>query len=366
MKLVCVLLETVGMYFDKGTARIKMDRFLIFFMRYILKKGELPMPVEFYLADTFEIIRPKMKRMTTVEECDAAILKILADERDNLNLDKPDHEDDERELYDESTDSEDDSDSDSDSDEDDSDEDSDDDSSSDEDEYPLEGRPGPRPPTPEDKLDEDIDEFEREMQAMMIESLTEQNRLLKKATQPQMPVLTPSANKTDSPEVQPGFAGFRFMHKKDGKKAVQVKQLVVPESSKLASAQVNDGVRRQQEEDERRALKSFVLDYESTKAEEEHKKLMQAQMGAASVADRLAMPQQPSGYVPGMVYSDGKGGVKGAGVRKGMKGAKGQNKGGYQGYQQGHPGQAKGVGKGARTVGGGTPAHGGYSGSFGQ
>ena len=61
LKLVCVLLETAGPVFAKGARKAKMDRFLLFFQRYILCKNELPLRVEYFVQDAFEQIRPAEK-----------------------------------------------------------------------------------------------------------------------------------------------------------------------------------------------------------------------------------------------------------------------------------------------------------------
>ena len=38
IRLVCMLLNTCGHYFDRGTAATKLNRFLLYFQRYILSK----------------------------------------------------------------------------------------------------------------------------------------------------------------------------------------------------------------------------------------------------------------------------------------------------------------------------------------
>lgn len=48
-RMVITLLETCGHYFDRGSSKRKLDRFLIHFQRYILSKGALPLDIEFDL-----------------------------------------------------------------------------------------------------------------------------------------------------------------------------------------------------------------------------------------------------------------------------------------------------------------------------
>jgi regulator of nonsense transcripts 2 len=49
IRLIITLLETCGHYFDHGSSKKKLDRFLMHFQRYILSKGALPLDVEFDL-----------------------------------------------------------------------------------------------------------------------------------------------------------------------------------------------------------------------------------------------------------------------------------------------------------------------------
>lgn len=49
IRMVITLLETCGHYFDRGSSRRKLDRFLIHFQRYTLGKGVLPLDIEFDL-----------------------------------------------------------------------------------------------------------------------------------------------------------------------------------------------------------------------------------------------------------------------------------------------------------------------------
>ncbi len=47
VRLVCMLLQTCGGYFHKGSAARKLDRFLAYFQRYILAKPPLPLDIDF-------------------------------------------------------------------------------------------------------------------------------------------------------------------------------------------------------------------------------------------------------------------------------------------------------------------------------
>ncbi|KAJ6311602.1 hypothetical protein OIU77_013372 [Salix suchowensis] len=75
IRMVIILLETCGRYFDRGSSKRKLDRFLIHFQRYILSKGALPLDVEFDLQDLFVELRPNMIRYTSIEEVNAALIE---------------------------------------------------------------------------------------------------------------------------------------------------------------------------------------------------------------------------------------------------------------------------------------------------
>ncbi|KAH0340891.1 ARM repeat-containing protein, partial [Aureobasidium melanogenum] len=68
IRLVASLLETCGMYFDKGAVKKKLDFFLSFFQYYIQTKEPMPMDVEFVVQDMFALLRPQWKIATTFEE----------------------------------------------------------------------------------------------------------------------------------------------------------------------------------------------------------------------------------------------------------------------------------------------------------
>ncbi|KAG8388138.1 hypothetical protein BUALT_Bualt02G0094700 [Buddleja alternifolia] len=76
IRMVITLLETCGHYFDRGSSKRKLDRFLIHFQRYILSKGVLPLDIEFDLQDLFVELRPKMIRYSSFEEVNAALIEV--------------------------------------------------------------------------------------------------------------------------------------------------------------------------------------------------------------------------------------------------------------------------------------------------
>lgn len=60
--LVCTLLDSVKEYFGKRKKlKIKVERFLMFFQKYILSKTYLPMLSEFMVLDLIEYLSPGIK-----------------------------------------------------------------------------------------------------------------------------------------------------------------------------------------------------------------------------------------------------------------------------------------------------------------
>ncbi|CAK7325553.1 unnamed protein product [Dovyalis caffra] len=91
IRMVITLLETCGHYFDRGSSKRKLNRFLIHFQRYILSKGALPLDVEFDLQDLFAELRPHMIRYSSIEEVNAALTELEENER-TVSADKANSE----------------------------------------------------------------------------------------------------------------------------------------------------------------------------------------------------------------------------------------------------------------------------------
>lgn len=82
IRLVCVLLDTCGQYFDKGSSKKKLDYFLIYFQRYYWFKKKLPLwtedrpfpvDVDNLVTDTIEAVRPKLKLFDSIEDAYKAV-----------------------------------------------------------------------------------------------------------------------------------------------------------------------------------------------------------------------------------------------------------------------------------------------------
>ncbi|PQQ18030.1 regulator of nonsense transcripts UPF2 [Prunus yedoensis var. nudiflora] len=81
IRMVITLLETCGHYFDRGSSKRKLDRFLMHFQRYILSKGVLPLDVEFDIQDLFAELRPNMTRYSSIDEVNAALVELEEHDR---------------------------------------------------------------------------------------------------------------------------------------------------------------------------------------------------------------------------------------------------------------------------------------------
>lgn len=64
-----------------------MDRFLVFFQRYILSKHYIYMDLEFMLLDTFDSLRPKnFPKIESLSEANSACQRIRQAEAYQLNI----------------------------------------------------------------------------------------------------------------------------------------------------------------------------------------------------------------------------------------------------------------------------------------
>ncbi|KAK5538319.1 mRNA decay protein [Exophiala sp. CCFEE 6169] len=68
IRLICTILDTCGICFDRGSSRKKLDFFLTFFQYYMTTKDPLPMEIDFLVQDTFSLVRPNWKLITDLGE----------------------------------------------------------------------------------------------------------------------------------------------------------------------------------------------------------------------------------------------------------------------------------------------------------
>ena len=53
-----------------------VDKYLVFFQRYILSKTYIPMNVEFHILDVLENLSPDLKKFKTYKEAHEACIKL--------------------------------------------------------------------------------------------------------------------------------------------------------------------------------------------------------------------------------------------------------------------------------------------------
>jgi len=253
IKLVCVLLETCGHYFDRGASKQKLDRFLTFFIRYVHSKGELPQRFMNMVYDTLERLRPRLTYPKLKSDAAEAVLRLLDKEKDDLDVggDKADERDDEDDEADEdeSTD-EDESGSDMESSEEESEEEDASESDDDEDAYDRGG---------EDQKHAAEDDFDKEVQQILMESLQRERNAPRILSE--LPPPTVIAKKTEQLGDMP-TGQFNLLQKKTGGK-ILMKQLSIPDGSKLLQARQYDVEEASKEKED---LKRFVMQYEETGA----------------------------------------------------------------------------------------------------
>lgn len=87
VRLICTLLDTCGVCFDRGSLKKKLDDFLVFLNVYVLcKEQPLPMDVDFMLTETLETLRPDLKFKKMFGEAAAALEEMMAANRQKTAL----------------------------------------------------------------------------------------------------------------------------------------------------------------------------------------------------------------------------------------------------------------------------------------
>ncbi|KAL1736183.1 transcription factor [Schizophyllum commune] len=283
IRLVCVLLDTCGMCFDRGTQRKKLDNFLTFFQYYVHCKDPLPMDVEFMLSDSMEAVRPKLTFAKSLEEAAVAVDEMINNAFQTGPADATDGEESGEDSGDEEEEG--------------LDEDKDEKEDKEEDEEDTDALDSPteeRAPSPDDDHvvfsgstshenlgpSEEADaEFAKELAKMVMDTSAESRKVDKKtalalwdsAVLPQG-LRRKKGEEADGEGAAPEEEGMKFtVITRRGNKQ-QTRQLAVPTESPLAvytrTAQMQDKVEQQH-------LKRLVLDYEQREEAEEWKALEQ-------------------------------------------------------------------------------------------
>ncbi|EPQ57610.1 ARM repeat-containing protein [Gloeophyllum trabeum ATCC 11539] len=280
IRLVCTLLDTCGMCFDRGSQKRKLDNFLTFFQYYMLCKEPLPMDVEFMVSDSIEAVRPELKLYRNVEQAAIAVDEMFSAAFQEAGLTTSAGDDSGEESGDE----------------DDRPEQQEDDG--DEEQGNPDSPVDDRAPSPETVLvgsisqehvgpteDEDA-EFAKELAKMLVESSAESKKVDRRTAQAlwDSSILPPGARRRRGDEGEGdasdlddnGVMKFTLVTKRGNKP--QTRSLAVPAESALAvqtrTAQMQDKVEQQH-------LKRLVLDYEQREEAEELKALETRTRGGA-------------------------------------------------------------------------------------
>lgn len=306
-RLVCILLDTCGQYFEHGSSKKKLDNFLVFFQCYLFNKRQpLPLELDYRVTDLFETLRPGLALYETQQEAIQAAVELEKQFKDKLGShgdvvnqavqgedsddedDQPDHqhereyEDMEEEETGEMNDEYDDDD-----------EIVNDQQQFDEEEAEAVLKSGLKHvPCKED------DEFMAEFEKMMNDS--QQSRASVDLSKvPVLDVAIPMQLKgssqkglaTDEKPNNSGEMDFKLLMKRGHKQ--MVKDLKVPLDSELALGLKDTQMARKHEQKE---MKRLVLNYEQMQVEEEIKEQNQAMF--ASLKDAKLAPQQQEEVKP--------------------------------------------------------------------
>nr|GAT56787.1 nonsense-mediated mRNA decay factor [Mycena chlorophos] len=270
VRLVCVLLDTCGMCFDRGTQRKKLDNFLVFFQYYVRCKDPLPMDVDFMLSDSLEAVRPKLEIPASLEAAATAVDEMFNQAYQNSEPDAGSGDDsgDEDERHPETEREEDDDDT---------------------PESPVDERaPSPDEPvvlSASNSMQENLGpseeadaEFAKELAKMVTDNSAESRKVDKKTALAlwDAAILPQAARKKRVDEgdedgtasEDPNMMSFTVITKRGNKQ--QTRQIAVPSASALA---VHTRSAQQQDRVEQQHLKRLVLDYEQREEAEELKAL---------------------------------------------------------------------------------------------
>ncbi|KAK2603786.1 mRNA decay protein [Conoideocrella luteorostrata] len=274
IRLIATILETCGMFFNRGAAGKKLDYFLSFFQYYVHTKTSLPMDIEFVVQDIFALTRPQWKFANSYEEAAKALQLSIVQDQKTAGVDKAveaddatsgaSSDDDIADVDDVEQDGEGDEDSAS---EDDEAEDADDDSMNEIDftEEAIVVTRQEEATNPEDEA-----EFEREYAKMMAESLESRKFERKPLFDVPLPVRPknrePSMSSVQDQEssLSSNKMAFSLLTKKGNRQ--QTRTVELPSDSTFAIAMKTQ---QQAEKEEQQRIKNLVLNYDLQQNEDQ-------------------------------------------------------------------------------------------------
>lgn len=272
IRLISIMLETCGMFFNRGAAGKKLDYFLSFFQYYVHTKAPLPLDIEFLVLDTFALTRPQWKFVDDIEEATKAFQLAIAQDQKTAGVDKVAEADDATSGASSDDDN-------GDMDDVEADGDGDDESASEEEE---EAEDGDNVSTHESEYDEaiivtrqeeaadpeDEAEFEREYAKMMAESLESRKFERKQLFDVPLPVRSrnrePSMSTGTGEPQQNGKMAFSLMTKRGNRQ--QTRTVELPSDSTFAIAMKTQ---QQAEREEQQRIKNLVLNYDLQQSDDQ-------------------------------------------------------------------------------------------------
>ncbi|KAI0396722.1 MIF4G domain-containing protein [Xylariaceae sp. FL0594] len=288
IRLIAAILESCGMFFNRGPAGKKLDYFLSFFQYYIHTKQPLPMDIEFIVHDMYLVTRPQWKLANNLEEAAKAFQLAIAQDQKNSGVEKSTDPDD---LYSHSSsdyegpegegeaadaEAESDRDFELENDEDiEADDDGDDAGDAHERSRSSQGSDSEEESIVVTKEAKEFDpeaeaEFDRELAKMMAESL-ESRKFDRKPFDVPLPVRSKvrdtatntDREKPDGESTPPTTMAFSLLTKKGNRQ--QTRDVVLPSDSNFAVAMRNQ---LQAEREEQQRIKNLVLNYDLRENEE--------------------------------------------------------------------------------------------------
>lgn len=283
IRLAATILETCGMFFNRGASGKKLDYFLSFLQYYIFTKELIPMDIEFIVQETFSLTRPQWMLATNLEEAAKAFQLAIAQDQKNSGLERTVDQDD---VVSESSSDDEGAEGDGDGDdvlpegdgEGESDSEEGDDVELDADNQPS----SPRDTESEEgaivvtRKEEEIDredeaDFDREYAKMMAESLESRKFERKPLFDVPLPVRSKNRDTATVPDTENGtgaeptsMMAFSLLTKKGNRQ--QTRTVALPSDSNFAVAMKNQ---QQAEREEQQRIKNLVLNYEVCDSEDQ-------------------------------------------------------------------------------------------------
>jgi regulator of nonsense transcripts 2 len=295
VRLITVLLDSCGHYFDHGSSKKKLDNFLLFFQCYLFKKRQpVPLEISNTVSDLLGSLRPKLTLFSSPQEAYQAALALEQQFKDKLGPVESENSETEMDEDDEMEDvesmkkpeeEEDESEEEGETDEDDT--TSETQSEEEEEQFAVVSGPKLIPCTEDDEL---VSALEK----MMSDSA--QARRSENVHVPVMgapvPLLKSKSSRPTDMETEEEFEGMSFtLLTKKGHKQ-QAKEIVIPSDNPIAKSLKDSQIVRQHE---RKEMKKIVLDFEQRQEEEEYQAMIASQEARTQYQRKTTKPEgQPS------------------------------------------------------------------------